>query len=164
VTTLPTDILTTLATLAQGVSGIGQVHSSQRFSGHWDAYLDLFKTTVAGTPQVRGLMLTFDEHQPIQGTEDAFGKVAWTFNVVGYLLMSVRDSDTSEHTFFNLLHDLLRVFAAQSNLGLEASGVRRFGIGTPGVRLAQIRTFGPELCHYAELTLAVQVVEAVSYA
>ena len=91
-----------------GVTNKGLVYDYERYSNEWGTFLDLFKTTISGTPQIRGWMVGY--RGILEAGNNTFipGKTATQrthrFQILG--VMAIDDSAGSEKTFAALAEDV----------------------------------------------------------
>lgn len=132
----------------QGVSNIGLVYDYLRFAAEWDTFLDLFKTTISGTPQIRGWMITCNGFNPGQAREtygnSGFLNRDYQYKIFGY--MGLDDSAATEKTFFALAEAVIDALDTHLTGGLD---------NMPTLSTFEPRTFGGLVCHFAEITLIV---------
>ena len=157
------DVVAALKTVVDGVSNIGQVHAYQRFNADWSTYLNSFKATISGTPQIRGWIVTLEENNPIVGGLEPparFGSVARRYNALVIGVQGLKDSSNSEDDFLNLGEAVMDALDAKKNLSV--TGVVDYAVGPTTMRVFQIRQFGSVTCHYCEIVCPVDVQKAVT--
>jgi len=91
-----------------GVTDVGLVHDYERFANEWPAFLELFKTTISSTTQVRGWMVGYRGIPQSRKQTFVPGKLGTErthrFQVLG--IMGINDSEESEKTFAALAEDV----------------------------------------------------------
>jgi hypothetical protein len=133
----------------RGVSDVGLVYDYERHATEWGDFLDLFKTTIGNTTQVRGWMIGY---RGIQSSENiTFGvdkRVMRThrFQIMG--IMAIDDSASSEKTFAAMAEDVCDTL--DSNATLQA-----FQFVSPAVLGFDPSPFAGILVHAAAITLEV---------
>lgn len=142
------------------VDDIGLVYDRSRYANTWDKYLDKFKTTIDGTPQIRAWQVTYSALTANQAVLKRQVDRQYTFTITGYL--RVRDTDAgdlftpSETEFAALTEDVLNALdsdpvlhSAPNHLGY--AGVTNFGYAQ----------FGGVVCHIVEIDQPVREVFTV---
>jgi hypothetical protein len=141
-------IRTAIYNAVNGVTNSGVVHDYERWASEWSAFLDLFKTTISGTAQIRGWEVAYRGWQPDEPREfDGINLRRHRWLVMGYL--GHKDSTATEKTMSTLAElvgDTLKDDATLKGLSFYA---------IEPVLLFEPRTYGGALCHYAELTLEI---------
>ena len=142
-------IRTAIFNAVNGVSNIGKVYDYERWASEWNDFLDLFKTTIGSTTQIRGWEIGYRGFAPDEEAEVLAG--AWVrnhqFQIVGYL--GLDDSAATEKTMSALAETVADTVEADSTLD---------GLSYDNIEIALLfepRTFGGVLCHYAELTVLI---------
>lgn len=132
-----------------GVSNVGLVYDYERWAGDWTAFLDLFKTTIGTTDQIRGWEVGYRGWTPDEPREFSGNATLrlHRFLVAGYL--GLDDSEATEKTMSALAELVANTLADDATLKAAA-----FGRIEP-VLLFEPRIFGSVLCHYAELTVEI---------
>jgi hypothetical protein len=137
-------------TTLSGVTSIGKVHDYERWAADWDAFIALFKTTVAGAPQIRGWEIGREAVAAVYD-DNAEESDTHQFVIRGYLV--VKDSAATEKTFNALIEAVRQAFRFDFTLG----GLCEMA-GPMTARVITTRMFGAVLCHYCELVFPVQEV------
>jgi hypothetical protein len=139
-----------IKTAVEGVSNVGKVHDYERWASEWPAFLELFKTTIAGAPQIRGWEIGYRGFTAIRDPQFARAVLRQhLFEIHGYL--GLDDSAATEKTFAALAEDVADALDASATL--HGSAYRDC---TPAaIERAETRAFGGVLCHFAQLTIAV---------
>jgi hypothetical protein len=142
-------IRTAIYNTVNGVSNIGKVYDYERHAVDWSDFLDLFKTTIGGTTQIRGWMVGY---RGIPTAENiTFGvekRVTRThrFQILG--VMAIDDSEASEKTFAALSEDVCDALSSNATLqGFSAVSVPVLGFDPS--------PFAGILVHAAAITLEV---------
>lgn len=148
-------IVTALGT----VSNVGQVHNRPRLAVYGDDFADQFTTSVSGVSQVRGWWVTWDGI-PSLGPFATFNAVDEVYVFTAHGVLGVDDSADTEATFCDLVESVKAALRARANFGSSAVIVNSAEVTVPVVTL---QMFGPVLCHYAEIRVAVQVAESVTF-
>jgi hypothetical protein len=161
------DILSAVASaISTGVANVGQVHSRQRWAARWEDYLDQFASTISGTKQIRGWVVTLAESSPIAGSPDmegaSFGAIVRTYNVKIVGMQALDDSANTESALVTLGESIMDVLDAKKDLGLAS--VIDYGVGPCTMAAHDHRMFGDVLCNYVEITCSVVCRVAVTYA
>jgi hypothetical protein len=142
-------IRTAIYNAVNGVSNVGKVYDYERWANEWGDFLDLFKTTIGSTTQVRGWEVGYRGFLPDEEATLLAG--AWVRNhnfvVVGYL--GLDDSEATEKTMSALAETVADTIEADSTLdGLSYANVET-------TLLYETRVFGGVLCHYAEIGVLI---------
>lgn len=93
-------IRTAIFNAVNGVSQVGQVYDHERHTTDYQEFIDWFKTSVAGTPQIRGWMVSYGGIPQVEaGRLKDVGRISRThrFKILG--VMGIDDSKASEKTF-----------------------------------------------------------------
>jgi hypothetical protein len=145
-------IRTAIYSAVNGVTGIGQVYDYERWTNDWEAFLNLFKTTISSTTQIRGWEVAYRgfANQPPMDFSGQHIR-AQRFDVMGY--MGLDDSAETEKTFSNLAEDVADAIDAITKSGY-------YYIADVGINEHEPRMFGGVLCHYARLAVVVEEVVA----
>lgn len=149
-----TTVTTAIKTQLETVSSIGNVYDYQRYANQWDDYLGFFKTTISGSPVIRGWTIALEsipvDDSPYDTDPDAPMNL-WRYNYTlrGYL--GVDDSAASEKTARGLAVDVVK--AIRSKREELASTV--LTVSTPQVAAIAYQMFGGVLCHYIEISFEV---------
>ena len=135
-------IRTAIYTTLSGVTNIGKVYDYDRWAADWATFINLFKTTISGMPQIRGWEISRTGPVP----NDTTSVRSHTYTIRGY--MSLDDSAATEKTFNALIEAIYDAFLAAPDLNYAA-------LGHDGIQVDVIeaRMFGSVLCHYTELRL-----------
>lgn len=141
-------IRTEIYNILSSVPDIGKVYDYDRWAADWPAFINLFKTTIAGKEQIRGFeivrisaLAAYDDNAEETTTHQ--------YRIRGY--MSLKDADATEKTFNSLIESIRDKF----RFNFALNGKCEFA-GPVSVDVIDIRTFGSVLCHYCELSLPVQ--------
>lgn len=142
-------IRTAIYNAVAGVSNVGTTHSYERWASTWDAFLDLFKTTISSTDQIRGWEVGYRGFVPNTEARVLSGSFIRThqFVVMGYL--GVDDSATTEKTMSALAEAVANAIEADTTLDALAYD------NVETALLFEPRMFGSVLCHYAEITVTI---------
>lgn len=134
-----------------GVTNKGVVHDYGRWASEWGNFLSLFKTTVSGTPQIRGWEVHY-RGMSVETPPRTFGKArqrTHRFMVLGY--MGIDDSAATEKTFAALTESVANALDTNSTIHgssfLEASDAEIVTFG--------ILTKGGVACHFAEISISL---------
>lgn len=148
-------IRTAIYNAVNGVSNKGVCYDYERWRADWAGFLSLFKTTVSGTPQIRGWEVAYRGYEPTRHPQ--FSRItlqAHRFVVQGY--MGVDDSEATEKTFATLAETVCETLDADSTL--HSSTYWR--VSSADLQAFEPRMFGSVLCHFAQI--AITVTEEVS--
>jgi len=144
-------IRTAIYNAVNGVSNVGVVHDYERWANDWGAFLDLFKTTISSTAQIRGFEVGYRGFQPDEPREFAGIHLRrHQFIVNGYL--GLDDSAATEKTMATLVETVAN--ALEDNAALAALAFYDVECSL----LYETRMFGGVLCHYAQVSLEVAEV------
>jgi len=129
------------------VSNAGATHDYQRWSADWQAFLDLFKTTVGSTDQIRGWTIAGGPVEVDDAVEEFGGRYlrGYGYTIRGYL--GVDDSAATEKTFAGLVEDVMDALDADATL----HGSTYYDTSWARCDVQELRIFGDVLCHYAEV-------------
>ncbi len=130
------------------VTNIGLVYDYERFVVDWSAYLDLFKTTVSSTVQIRGWTIGL---QKIDAEQTVIKHRTWreyTYKIRGY--MGLDDSAATEKTAAALAETVINALDDDTTIHAQTAHV-----GPASLTVFEPRTFGGVVCHYIEITQAV---------
>ena len=100
-------IRTAIYNAINGVASVGLVYDYERHATEWGDFLDLFKSTIGGTAQIRGWMVGYRGIQSVENSRfSGVGRIARThrFQVLG--VMGIDDSEATEKTFAALAEDV----------------------------------------------------------
>jgi len=131
-----------------GVTNIGQVYDRQPWAAEMSAYLDLFKTRISSTDQIRGWSIT---HEGADASQLAIKKLVrrvYTYRIRGYL--GLDDSAETEKTFAALVESVMN--ALDDDTTLHASGAH---VAYSNLESFGHIVFGSVLCHYVEIVQQV---------
>jgi hypothetical protein len=140
------------------VTGIGAVHSYQRFTNNWTDFLTIFAQTISGNFQVRGWFLTRDR---ITSVMSAYDKSTKTHHWKLRGIMGVFDSDNTEEIFQNLVDQVLTAIEVLDDAG--QSSVVKYSIGPVSAPIIEGRVFGDVLCHYCEIDFTVDTENTIAF-
>lgn len=137
-----------IKTAIESVTNVGVVYDYLRFAAEWDAFLDLFKTTIGGMDVIRGWHFTCDGFDPAQERE-TFGDTGYLnrdyhYTIMGYF--SLDDSAASEKTAFAIAELVVNALSNHLTGGLD---------NMPTLVTFAPRTLGSVLCHFAEISMTV---------
>lgn len=152
------DILDALEGRINTVSNVGAVHDRMRFNVAWDDYLDNFKVTIGGVPQIRGWQIGVTE---ISGAPQRFGAVERTYRVEVLGILGIADGSNTQATFVALTESVMDALEFRTDLGL--AGVVDYSVGPVGARFDE-RQFGSVFCHTVMLDVPVVVKKTSTYA
>lgn len=144
---------TAIYNAVNGVTNIGLVYDYERFAADWGAFLDLFRTTIGTTPQIRGWEVAyrgFTHGEPLDFSGQHIR--AHRFNVMGY--MGVDDANSSEKTFAALAEDVADALDADGTLHSSTY----YFVSDASIQIFEPRSFAGVLAHYAELQVTVEEV------
>lgn len=148
-----------IATKMNAVPNIGVVQSRERLAADYDTFLALFKDSASG--EIRGWTITWGDNRNVMDEYAGFGQMAWQYEFVirGYL--GFNDANNTEDQF-GVLVEAVRDSLQQS---------RTFGVASVvpfstevSVDHHEKRWFGSVLCHFAEVTVNVCMVENMVWA
>lgn len=133
--------------ILSGVSGVGVVHDYDRWAAHWAAFLGLFTVEEDGQKTVNGWVITRRKTaaNTASTTHDARRH---DFLIRG--IYGLKDDDASEIVFQQLIEDICAAFKAKYKLNDTADNTEPVQVA-----IVENRIFGNVLCHYCELTIAV---------
>jgi len=101
-----------------GVSNVGKVYDYRRHSVDWSSFLDLFKTTISNTSQLRGWMVGYRGFPEVEATRltkiDKRITRSHRFEVMG--IMAIDDSAATEKTFAALAEDVCDALDSDATL------------------------------------------------
>jgi len=132
------------------VTDKGKTHDYKRWASTWGDFLDLFKTTIDSTVQIRGWEITF---QGFTQTETSIGRTGnnivrvYTWRLDGYL--GLDDSATTDKTLADLAEDVVEALDGDAVLNERSITLYR----EPANLAMDMRIFGSVLCNHAEITL-----------
>lgn len=135
-----------LATILNTVSDVGVVHDYERWNADWSKFLDLFKTTISGTDQIRGAMVMYRGFIP--GVEDLTTcSVPRNHNFVIVYIQGLKDADETEKEASEMAETIVDAIDTDATL----NGSSYIGFNPSQVETFEQRIFGDVLCHYAEI-------------
>jgi hypothetical protein len=142
-------IRTAIYNAVNGVTNVGKVYDYERHANEWGDFLDLFKTNISGTAQVRGWMVGYrgiPEAENITfGVEKRVTR-RHRFQILG--IMAIDDSASSEKTFAALAEDVCDALSSNATLqAFDAVSVPVLGFDPS--------PFAGILVHAAAITLEV---------
>ena len=149
-----TTVTTAIKTQLETVSNIGKVYDYQRYANQWDDYLGFFKTTISGSPVIRGWTISVESVQIDDAPYDddptaPMNLWRYQYTLRGYL--GVDDSAASEKTARGLAVDVVNAIRAKRE-GLAATVLQ---VSTPQIVAIAYQMFGGVLCHYIEINFEV---------
>lgn len=149
-----------LKTRLEAVTNIGRVHDYERWAPDWSDYLDLFKTTIGRTDQIRGWTIACAS---IGNRQEAyqFHRKDYEFVIRGYL--GLDDSAATEKTAIALAEDVIEELEKYVRLNATLEVGTYADDGWPHLVIFQPRMYGSVLCHYIEIRLAAWDKGTVSY-
>ena len=155
-----TSLRTAIATVLEGITDIGLVHNRERFVVDPAAYLDMFKTTVGGTVQIRAWLILRERVDTV--TDTAFGedRDRHLFVLAGFL--GFQDSADTYGALQALCDSVRAAFSNQTTLGV--SGVMVRAVGPCTLRTFDVGQFGSVLCHRAEIELPIETMQTIGTA
>jgi len=149
-----------IKTILEGVTDVGNVHDYERWAPDWSSYLDLFKTTIGGTDQIRGWTIT-NERMPSRQVHDSGHRRDYVWVLRG--VMGLDDSAATEKTFRALAEDVIEEFEVDRTLSGVITNGAFAADGWPSLAVFEPRLFGTVLCHYAEIRMTYFQVDLVVY-
>jgi hypothetical protein len=159
--TVYSDLRSALVTIMEAITDVGQVHNRPRYNADMSRFLEHFKSTVDGVPQIRGWML-LREAAPLARERDVFGEVARLQGFVWVGVQSLIDGSDSYGAFQALCDTVMAAFDDETTLGV--SGVVVDAVGPCALRSFEEQQLGSVLCHVAEIEVPVWVSRAVGTA
>lgn len=156
------DIIAAVKTRLDTIANIGATHAYRRWGNSWSQYLDQFQTTIGGTTQIRGWVVTLSDASPISSEDHAMHKALRTYNVLVYGFLGLDDSANTEQTFLNLVEAIMDDLDARRDFGVGA--VVDFSVGYCQFQRYDIRAVGSTLCHYGEILVPVWGVTEITHA
>lgn len=141
-------IRTEIFNILSSVTDIGKVYDYDRWATDWSAFINFFKTIIAGKEHIRGFEI-IRTSAPAAYDDNAEETTTHQYRIRGY--MSLKDADATEKTFNNLIEAIRDKF----RFNFDLNGKCEFA-GPVSVDVVDVRTFGSVLCHYCELTLPVR--------
>ena len=101
-----------------GVTDVGKVYDYERHATEWSDFLNLFKTNISSTDQVRGWMIGYRGIPESDGGRfSGRGRTSRThrFQILG--IMGLDDSAESEKTFAAIAEDVCDALDSDATLG-----------------------------------------------
>ena len=136
-----------------GVAQVGSVYDYKRHAVDWSDFLDLFKTTIGGTDQIRGWTV---EYRGIQQAEDGrfkgVGRIARTHRFLILGVMGIDDAASTEKTFAALAEDVCDALDSDAT-------VQGFMHAAPATMGFDPTPFAGILVHAAAIT--IEITESV---
>ena len=158
--TMYTSLRTALATLLATVTDVGMVHNRERFVVDPAAFLDMFKTTIGGTVQIRAWLILRESMQPVEDTVFGESRHRHVFVLRGFL--GFQDSADTYGTLQALIDTIIALLDNQTTLSV--SGVIVRGIGPCALRSFEVGQFGSVLAHVAEIEVPIETMAALGVA
>jgi hypothetical protein len=152
--TVYSSLRASIISVLEGVTDVGEVHGRERFTADPAKFLDLFKTLIGSTTQIRAWLILRERADPIEDT--AFGEVRRRHLFVLQGLLGFQDSTDTYGTLQTLVDTVMAAFDAQTTL--SASGVIVRSVGPCTLRAFENVQFGSTLCHRCEIELPVDVM------
>lgn len=149
-----------LKTRLEAVTNIGRVHDYERWAPDWTDYLDLFKTTISSTAQIRGWTISCGGIGNRQVAYQ-FHRKEYEFVIRGYL--GLDDSAATEKTAIALAVAVIEELEKYVKLNATLEVGTYSDAGWPRVETFETRMYGSVLCHYVEIRLTVWDKGSVSY-
>jgi hypothetical protein len=145
-------IRTAIYNAVKDLNNVGMVYDYERHATEWDQFLDLFKTTIGATDQVRGWMIgyrgiTEANQMTFNISVNAGTERVHRFNLLG--IMGIDDAAESEKTFAALAEDVCD--ALDSDTTLHSTGVH----ATPAAMIFDPAPFSGILVHAARISIDV---------
>jgi hypothetical protein len=131
--------------IVSSVPGIGRVYDYERWAADWGQFINLFKDS---SGRILGWEISRVSAEA-KYDDNAEEVTEHRYIVRGY--MGLSDSDASEKSFHSLIEDIRNTFRFNFTLDENAEWA-----GPVSLQVADVRTFGPVLCHYCELVLPVR--------
>ncbi len=141
-------IRTAIYNAVDGVSNSGVVYDYERWAGDWSAFLDLFKTTISSTDQIRGWEVGYRGFVADEPSDFVPGHLRiHRYLVTGVL--GLDDSAGTEKTMSTLAETVANTIKDDATLdGLSFYQIRP-------IMLFEPRSFGGVLCHFVEITVEI---------
>lgn len=149
-----TSLRTAIANLLATVTNVGMVNNRERFVVDPAKYLDLFKVTIGGVPQIRGWMILRETAVPVSDT--VFGEQRRRHGFVLYGVLGFSDSTDTYGTMQALVDTIMALFDDQTTLSVPGVIVR--DVGPCSLRSFRTEQFGSVLCHAAEIEVPIEVM------
>jgi len=148
------EIRTQLKTVVAAVVDIGQVHDYERWAAEWSKVLETFKATIGGAERIQAWTIT---REGTAGSDHDVGQ-EWRSHLMvlrGY--RGLDDTQGSEKQFQDLIETVCAALRAQRPANLAATVSR---LGPAQVRIVEHRILGDVLCHYCEIAVQAEEVQA----
>lgn len=158
--TMYTSLRTALATLLGTVTDIGVVHNRERFVVDPSSFLDMFKATISGTPQIRAWLILRESMQPIEDT--VFGEARHRHIFVLRGILGFQDSTDTYGKLQGLCDTVVALLNNQTTLSVSGVVVR--GIGPCALRSFEVGQFGSVLAHVAEIEVPIDTMTTLGTA
>lgn len=155
-----TSLRTALVTLLETVADVGMVHGRERFVVDPSKFLDMFKTTISGTTQIRAWLILRESMQP--DTDTVFGEARQRHVFVLRGILGFQDSADTYGTLQALTDTIIALLDNQTTLSVSGTIVR--GIGPCSLRSFEVGQFGSVLAHVAEIEVPIETMKALGVA
>jgi hypothetical protein len=155
-----TSLRTALVTLLETVTDVGMVHGRERFVVDPSKFLDMFKTTISGTVQIRAWLILRESMQPIEDTVFGESRQRHVFVLRG--ILGFQDSADTYGTLQALVDTIIALLDNQTTLSVSGTIVRR--IGPCSLRSFEVGQFGSVLAHVAEIEVPIDTMTALGTA
>ena len=155
-----TSLRTALATLLETVPNIGQVHDRERFVVAPSEFLNMFKTTIDGTQQIRAWLILRESTRPSDYL--VFGEMSQRHTFVLRGILGFQDSADTYGTLQALTDTIIALLDNQTTLSVSGTIVR--GIGPCSLRSFEVGQFGSVLAHVAEIEVPIEVMKTLGVA
>ncbi len=142
-------IRTAIYNAVNGVANKGVCYDYERHATDWSDFLDLFKTTVGGTDQIRGWMVGYRGAPEVEATRFGVEKRIMRkhrFQILG--IMGIDDSAASEKTFAALAELVCNTLDADATL-------QGFDAVSPAILGFDPSPFAGILVHAAAITINI---------
>ena len=149
-------IRTAIYNAINGVAQVGLVYDYERHATEWGDFLDLFKSTIGGTAQIRGWMIGYRGIQSVENSRfSGAGRIARThrFQVLG--VMGIDDSEATEKTFAALAEDVCDALDSDSTLHPSTQSGQNIMNTAPASFGFDPSPFAGILVHAAAITIEV---------
>ena len=154
-----TDLRDSIVAIMQGIPDIGMVHGKVRYAADMTRYLDLFKVTLGGTPQIRGWTVT-RESMDVSPSSFTSASNEEIYNMIIRGMVGLSDALDTEATLQDLADEVVHTLNTHTDMGI--STVVDYSPAAH-IRLFEVRQFGSVLCHYCEIEFSVEVRRAVTF-
>lgn len=155
-----TSLRTALVTLLETVTDVGLVHNRERFVVDPSKFLDMFKTTISGTTQIRAWLILRESMQP--DTDTVFGEARQRHVFVLRGILGFQDSADTYGTLQALVDTIIALLDNQTTLSVSGTIVR--GIGPCSLRSFEVGQFGSVLAHVAEIEVPIETMKTLGVA